>query len=162
MKRGLFLLSTVFVALALVPAATANPPERRAIDSDILIPDQCAFPVLGHIEGGEINRDFFDKAGNLVKQLGVFPGQTSTWTNLETGKSITVSDAGSFHVRFEPDGSGTAVFNGHGPIPNFITGQHGMWYLDGGQITATGDADGNLTSLVVRGNLVDLCTRLAP
>src|SRR6186997_3011860 len=112
MRRVLLLLSTVFVAAALVPAVTANPPDRRTIDSDMLIPDQCTFPVLGHIEGGEINRDFYDKSNNLVKQLGVFPGQTSTWTNLETGKSITVSDAGSFHLRLEPDGSGTAVLTG--------------------------------------------------
>jgi hypothetical protein len=162
MRRGLLLLSTVFIAAALVPAATANPPDRQTIDSDMLIPDQCAFPVLGHIEGGEINRTFFEKAGNVVKLLGVFPGQTSTWTNLDTGKSITLSDAGSFHARFEPDGSGTAWFTGHGPIPNFVTGQRGLWYLDGGQITLTGDAAGNLTLVDVRGNLVDLCTRLAP
>ncbi len=125
------------------------------------VPDQCAFPVLAHIQGGEINRNFFDKAGNLVKQLGVFPGQTSTWTNLDTGKSITVSDAGSYLLRLNPDGSGTLLITGHGPIPNFITGERGIWYLNGGQITATGDADGNVTSVDVRGNLVDLCTQLA-
>jgi hypothetical protein len=158
MRRGLPLLSTVLIALAVVPAAIANKPVGS---QDVPVPDQCAFPVLGHIEGGEIDKTFFDKAGNIVKLIGVFPGQTSTWTNLETGKSITVSDAGSFHARFEPDGSATALITGHGPIPNFITGEPGIWYLDGGQITLTGDASGNLTSVDIRGNLVDLCTRLA-
>jgi hypothetical protein len=163
MLRRLPLLSTVLIALAVVPLATAEKPLREPVPGpgDIVISDQCAFPVLGHIEGGEINTTFFDKAGNIVKLLGIFPGQTSTWTNLETGKSITVSDAGSFHLRFEPDGSGTALITGHGPIPNFITGEPGIWYLNGGQITLAGDADGNLTSVDVRGNLVDLCTQLA-
>jgi hypothetical protein len=158
MRRRLSLLSTVLIALAVVPAATAGKPVPAP--DDMLIPDQCAFPVLAHIEGGEIHTDFFDKAGNLDKQLGVFPGQTLTVTNLETGKSITVSNAGSYLLRLNPDGSGTLLITGHGPIPNFITGEPGIWYLNGGQITLTGDADGNLTSVDVRGNLVDLCTQL--
>ena len=162
MKRRLLLLATAIAALALVPAAIAKPPDRQTIDSDEPIPDQCGFPVLSHVEGDEINRGFFDKDGNLVRILGVFPCQTSTWTNLDTGKSITVSDAGAFHGWFEPDGSRRALITGHGPIPNFIIGQPGIWYLDGGQIALTGDAEGNVTSVDVKGNLVDLCTRLAP
>jgi hypothetical protein len=158
MRRGLLLLSTVLIALAVVPAAIANKPTGSG---DVLLPDQCAFPVLAHIDGGEIDKTFFDKKGN-VKLLGVFPGQTSTWTNLETGTSITVSDAGSTHQWFAADGSAKAVINGHGPIPNFVTGEPGLWYLAGGQITLTGDASGNLTSVDVRGSLVDLCSRLTP
>src|SRR5207248_5968781 len=105
MRRGLLPLSIVLAALVIVPAATANQPEQK-IDRgphDMLIPDQCAFPVLGHIDGNEIDTTFSDKADNVVKVLGVFPGQTLTLTNLDTGKSITVSDAGSFQLRFEPD-----------------------------------------------------------
>jgi hypothetical protein len=163
MRRGLLLLSTVLVALAAVPAATADKPIREIVPApgDVVITDQCAFPVLGHIEGGEIDTTFFDKAGNLVKLLGVFPGQTSTWTNLATGRSITVSDAGSFLLRLQPDGSGTLVLTGHGPVPNVLTGERGIWYLNGGQIRATGDANGNLTSVDIRGNVVDLCSQLA-
>ncbi len=162
MRRGLLLISTV-IALAAVPAATAKQPQRERVPapSDITITDQCAFPVLGHIEGGEIDTGFFDKAGNLVKLHGVFPGQTSTWTNLDTGKSITVSDAGSFSLRLEPDGSGTVSITGHGPLPNEITGAPGIWYLDGGHVVVTFDADENLTSVDVRGKIVDLCTLLA-
>ena len=164
MRRGLLLLSTVLIALAVVPAATANKPEREIVPAptDMLISDQCAFPVLGHIEGGEINTTFFDKTGNPVKLIGVFPGQTLTVTNLETDKSITVVDAGSFHARAERDGSVTISITGHGPIPNFITGEPGLWYLNGGRVVVTFDADGNPTSVGVSGNLVDLCTQLAP
>jgi len=163
MRRGLLLLSTVLVAVAIAPAATANKPTREIVPGpdDFVITGQCAFPVLAHIEGGEIDTTFFNKAGNPVKQIGVFPGQTLTVTNLETGKSITVVNAGSFNARAERDGSVTILITGHGPIPNFITGEPGIWYLNGGQITLTGDADGNLTSVDVRGNLVDLCASLA-
>ena len=92
MRRGLLLLSTVLlIALAVAPVATANKPEREIVPApgDVTITDQCAFPVLGHIEGGEIDTTFFDKAGDPVKKIGVFPGQTLTLTNLDTGKSIT-------------------------------------------------------------------------
>jgi len=162
-RRGLLLLSTVIVALAVVPAATAVGPEREIVPapSDMLIEDQCAFPVLGHIEGGEIVTTFFDKAGDVVKQLGVFPGQTLTVTNVDADKSITVVDAGSFHARAERDGSVTVWITGHGPIPNFVTGETGLWYLNGGRVLLTFDADENLTSVDVSGNLVDLCTLLA-
>jgi hypothetical protein len=167
MRRGLLLLSTALIAFVVVPVAAAVKPAWVPEHEFIAAPpdaplDQCAFPVLGHIEGGEIHTTFFDKAGNVVRLLGVFPGQTSTVTNLETGKSITVSDAGSFDLRFAPDGSGTLSITGHGPIPNFITGEPGLWYLNGGRVFATGDAEGNVTSVEVKGNLVDLCTQLAP
>ena len=50
---------------------------------------------------------------------------------------------------------------GHGPFfPNPITGQPGIWYLSG-QIRATFDAQENLTSIDLTGNLENLCPRLA-
>ena len=163
MRLGLLLISTALIVLAVVPAATANKPEREPVPApgDMVITNQCAFPVLGHIEGGEIDTTFFDKAGNIVKLLGVFPGQTLTLTNLDTGKSITLTNAGSFHASAAPDGSVKVSITGHGPIPNEVTGEPGIWYLAGGHIVLALDADGNLTSVEVRGNLVNLCNQLA-
>jgi hypothetical protein len=163
MQRGLLLLSIVLVAVAIAPAATASKPVREIVPAadDMLITDQCSFPVLGHIEGGEIDTTFFDKAGNPVKQIGVFPGQTLTVTNVDTGKSITLVNAGSFHAAAERDGSVTVSITGRGPIPNFVTGEPGLWYLNGGRVVVTFDADGNPTSIGVTGNIVDLCTQLA-
>ncbi len=163
MRRGLLFLSAVVIALAVVPAATANKPVRETVPApdDMVFTDQCAFPVLGHIEGGEINTTFTDKTGDPVKLLGVFPGQTLTVTNLDTGKSITVVNAGSFQRRAERDGSVTDSITGRGPIPNFVTGERGLWYLNGGRVLVTYDAEGNVTSVDVAGSLVDLCTQLA-
>ena len=166
MRLG-FLLSAFLLALAIVPAATAdkaaNKPERHIVrqTEDPLITGQCAFPVRAHIEGYEIDTTFTDRAGNPVKLLGVFPGNTLTLTNLDTGRSITLPATGSFQVRFRPDGSASAKVTGHGPwFPNPVTGESGIWYQSG-QVSAEFDADGNMTSIKNTGTLVDLCPQLA-
>ena len=164
MRRGLLLLSTVLVALAVVPAATANKPTREIIPApgDRLITGQCTFPVLGHIDGSEIDTTFTDKAGNPVRLLGVFPGNTLTLTNLDTGKSITLGATGTFQLRVEADGSGSGMVTGHGAWPdgNPVTGESGIWYQSG-RVSATFDAEGNTTSIKSTGKLVNLCTQLA-
>ena len=163
MRRGLLLLSTVLVTLAVVPAATANKPTREVIPApeDRVITGQCTFRVLGHIEGSEIDTTFFDRAGNPVKLLGVFPGNTLTLTNLDTGESITLGATGSFQLRVQPDGSGSAMVTGLGAWPegNPVTGEPGIWYQRG-RVSATFDAQGNTTSIRNSGTLVNLCTQL--
>jgi hypothetical protein len=165
MRRGLLLLSTVFVALAAAPLAAADKPTREivAAPDDVTITDQCAFPVLGHIEGSEIATTFTDKAGNPVKLIAVFPGNTLTLTNLETDKSITLGATGSFQFRVERDGSASAMVTGQGawPTGNPVTGEPGIWYQTG-QVSATFDADGNMMSIGFTGHLVNLCPELAP
>lgn len=165
--RRLFALSgliptVVLVALAVVPAATANKPIREvhASQPDMLTTDQCAFPVLGHVEGGEIITTFTNRAGNPIRQIGVFPGNTLTLTNLDTGKSITLVATGQFHAQLKRDGSGVVRVTGHGPsLSHPVTGEPGIWYLSG-RIIATLDTDGNPTSLDSTGKLVDLCPQL--
>lgn len=162
MRLGL-LLSTILLALAIVPAATANKPTREIVPQpdDRVITGQCAFAVRAHIEGYEIDTTFTNRDGNPVKLLGVFPGNTLTLTNLDTGRSITVPATGSFQLRFRPDGSASAKVTGHGPwIPNPVTGESGIWYQSG-QVSAEFDAEGNMTSINNTGTLVDLCPRLA-
>jgi hypothetical protein len=163
MRRGLLLLSAVLIALAVAPVATANKPTREiSSQDDVVITDQCAFPVLSHIEGIEIVTTFSDKAGNPIRQIGVFPGNTLTLTNLGTDKSIIVVSTGSFHGRLEPDGSGFFMTTGPGPfLTNPITGEPGIWYSSG-RFTATFDAEGNLTSANFTGDpLLNLCAQLA-
>jgi hypothetical protein len=164
MRRGLLLFTTILFALAVAPAATSTRPSREVVEAppDIVITGQCAFPVLGHIEGHEIDTTFTDRAGNPIKQIGVFPGNTVTLTNLDTGVSITLSATGSFQVRAEPDGGASAMVTGHGAWPdgNPVTGEPGIWYQSGA-VRATFDANGNLTSVSNTGTLVNLCPQLA-
>ena len=165
MRRGLLLLSTLLIVLAVASAASASKPTREIVpgQADVVFTDQCGFPVLGHIEGGEIITTFTDNAGNFVKEIVVFPGNKSTLTNLDTGKSITLPVTGSASVRLQPDGSVVYTGTGHGLFaPNPVTGEPGIWYLSG-RGTYTVDADGNLTSFpAATGKLVNLCARLAP
>ena len=97
MRRGVLLLSTVLIALAVAPAAIADKPTREIVPGpdDVVFTGQCGFPVLAHIEGVEIHTTFTDKQGNVVKLLGVFPGNTLTLTNLDTGKSVTLPATGA-------------------------------------------------------------------
>jgi hypothetical protein len=162
MRRGLLLLSALLVALAVAPVAAGTKPLRVTHSSqpDAVIDDQCAFPVLSHIDGGEIITTFFDRAGNPDRQIGVFPGNTLTLTNLDNRKSITVVSTGAYHAQVNPDGSGSFSSSGPGPvIPNPITGEPGIWYLRG-RLSLSFDADGNETSASVVGTLVDLCAAL--
>jgi hypothetical protein len=164
MRRGVLLCTTIFIALAVAPAAAANRPIREVIENppDIVITGQCAFEVLGHIEGREINTTFTDRAGNPVKLLGVFPGNTVTLTNLDKGTSITLPATGSFQLRAERDGGASVKVTGHGAWPNGnpVTGEPGIWYQSG-QVSATFDAEGNLMSISNTGTLVNLCPQLA-
>ena len=163
MRRGLLLLSMILICLALAPAASAKKPTRETNPSqdDVVITDQCAFPVLGHIDGIEIVKTWTDDAGNPVKQIVTFPGNRLTLTNLDSGTSVTVMGTGSSQLRAEAGGSVSARAMGHGLFfPNPLTGELGIWYLSG-QGKATIDAQGNVTSAALAGRLVDLCPSLA-
>jgi hypothetical protein len=163
MLRKLLFLSTVLVALAVTTPASASTPTREIHPSqdDVVIADQCAFPVLGHIDGVEIITTWTDDAGSPVKQIVTFPGNTMTFTNLDSGTSVTVMGTGSSQLRAAPDGSVSARAMGHGPFfPNPITGEPGIWYLSG-QGKATIDPQGNVTSAELAGRLIDLCPKLA-
>ena len=164
MRHRLLLLSTVLIALAAVPTVTAAPPAREIIpyQPDHTVLDQCAFPVLWHIDGTEIDTTFFDRSGNVVKLHGTFPGNTLTLTNLETGRSLTLGATGAYHQQINHDGSGSAMVTGHGAWHdgNPLTGEAGIWYQTG-RVSTTWDAAGNTTSLTNSGSLVNLCSELA-
>lgn len=163
MRRRLLLLPTVLICLALAPEASAKKPMREINPSqdDVVIAEQCAFPVLGHIDGIEIVKTWTDDAGNPVKQIVTFPGNRLTLTNLDSGTSVTVMGTGSSQLRAQPSGSVSARAMGHGLFfPNPLTGESGIWYLSG-QGKATLDAQGNVTAARLAGRLVDLCPSLA-
>jgi hypothetical protein len=162
MARKLVLWSTVLGMLLVAPAASASAPIREVhAQGDFVIRGQCAFPVLGHIDGLEIIKTFVDGAGEPVKQIVTFPGNRITLTNLRSGASITVMGTGSSQLRAHGDGSTSARAMGHGPFfPNPLTGEPGIWYLSG-QGTMTLDRNGDITDIALHGRLVNLCPQLA-
>lgn len=69
--------------------------------------------------------------------------------------------AGSFQLRVEADGTGSAMVTGQGAwLGNPVTGEPGIWHQNG-RVSATLDAGGNATSTKSTGVLVNLCTQLA-
>jgi hypothetical protein len=162
MRRIFLFLSTVLLGLTIMPSASASRPIREVHPSqdDVVITDQCAFAVLGHIDGGEVVTTFTDQAGNPVKQIVIFPGNTMTLTNPDAGTSLTIMGTGSSQLRAESDGSLSARAMGHGAFfPNPITGEPGIWYLSG-QGKSSIDPEGNVVAAHLSGRLVDLCPRL--
>jgi hypothetical protein len=163
MRRGFLFLATLLAVLAVAPAASATKPIRviNPSQGDTVIRHQCAFPVFAHVDGPEIITTFLNKAGDPVKQIGVFPGNTLSMTNVRTGASVTFGATGSFHVRALPDGEISVQITGKGPFfPHPLTGEPGIWYLVG-RAKATFDADGNMTSGEIVGQLIDVCAELA-
>jgi hypothetical protein len=162
-RRFSLLSSAIAVFVAISPAASASGPTKEVNPSqgDVVIAGQCRFPVLGHIDGAEIIKTWFDDAGSPVKQIVSFPGNKITFTNLRTGTSVTLPGTGSAQLRAERDGSVSARSMGHGPFfPNPLTGEPGIWYLSG-QGRAILDEDGNVTSARLSGRLINVCPRLA-
>ena len=94
MRRGLLLLSTLLIALAVVPAATANKPIREVnpAQEDVVITDQCSFPVLGHVEGSEVITTFTDRSS----RSGSSPATRSTSpTSIPASQSLSSQPARS-------------------------------------------------------------------
>lgn len=79
-RKLLFALTTLLVALMVMPSAFAFKPVREVHpgQDDVIIAGACAFPVLGHIEGIESVTTFTDRQGNPVKQIATFPGNKLT------------------------------------------------------------------------------------
>jgi hypothetical protein len=162
MRRGLLPLATTVLSLALVPAATADKPSRETgPQPDRTVSGQCAFLVLGHIDGDEVVTTFTNRAGDPIKQISIFPANKLTLTNLESGRSITVVSTGPSMAKIERDGSGFFQSTGHGPsFPNPVSGEPGIWYSSG-RLRLTFDASMNATSVESTGRLVNLCDELA-
>jgi hypothetical protein len=102
------------LALTLAVVARAVPPERSVehVDETFTIPagEECAFPVEVHVVGDIRVTEFFDRQGNLIRDLSVFPGFTVTFS--ANGKSITTPSVAPEHHTFNPDGSVTITITG--------------------------------------------------
>jgi hypothetical protein len=155
------------VALALavgtpVPVSAAEP------DFSIDLPAGVACTVFGlRVEGTgdkRIMREFTDRNGNPVRTLAAGKGFTLTFTNLSTGKSLTLPSSGSVQrTTINSDGTSTVVSTGHNVLILFETdipaGPSTTLYV--GQLVYTVDASGVFTLQSTSGRTTDLCALLA-
>jgi hypothetical protein len=97
-------------AIVLAGAATANPPtlvEQVELDRDVTIPalpETCPFPIVAHIEGTRVVKDFTDNEGNLVRRVIHLRSFKITYTNPLSGKSLSTPLGGPAIGEPLPDG----------------------------------------------------------
>ena len=92
----------------------------------------------------------------------MFAGQTLTVTNLRTEETITVVNAGSVQARAKRDGSVERSRSWVTARFRTRSSEKSPPLVDGGIVVVTLDAEGDPESVTVRGNVVNLCDRLAP
>jgi hypothetical protein len=161
MKRLVVSLAVGAVALAAAPAAFSGMPTITRNPASFSFEDDtdCGFPVFVQGTGTDINISSTGADGT-TRSFDAFTNARATITNLDTGKSVTVSDAGSGHATFNVDGSGTiistgpALFIGFAPLPGI------NWVV--GRWVGSLDSSGNLTIHIVGGTVRDLCAAVAP
>ena len=155
MKRLVVVSLFALASLALVPTGLSDPPtiQRFPIDATFFDDVDCGFPVQIDVAGTDLQII----SGNRV--FDAFPRSTATLTNLDSGRSITVSIAGPGHTTLGADGSVTLV--GTGPALFFLQflGNPGITLLNG-RFVLTIDSQGGFTFSSV-GTTRDLCAELA-
>jgi hypothetical protein len=116
MRRLAVLVACVgLVVLALGAVARAVPPEHSVVQIDDVFtipagPDTCSFPIQGHASGTMRTTTFFDKEGNLIREISVFPQARITFS--ANGKTISTVTPSVEHFTFNPDGSATLTITG--------------------------------------------------
>ena len=165
--------ASVFVGamgVAFAAPAMAVPPSRTPSEPTGLgtVPAgiACAFPISIDLVSGDEGHDFtfFDKNGDVVRQMGT--ARTSMWkiTNLDTDVSYSFKLPGG-HLRLTTasDGTTTVVISGGSVGWNAPTDTPpGPFTLENiGRLVFVIDPNGNGT-LTVTGNQTDLCATVAP
>jgi len=97
-------------------ATNGSPPIMSVISADaIFINDfDCAFPLVEQITGTVRDTLYFDQNGMVIREFisPQFQGAlTVTWTNPETGKSLSSYEASSLIIYYNPDGSFHKLMN---------------------------------------------------
>lgn len=163
-RRPLIVGSVALLALLAAPVAADRPTrtiEPPPEDFVLAAGEACPFAVLVHIGGGAFTITFTDAGQNPVRQFSARLSGTLEVTNLETGKTVVVNDAGPGFIEFHPDGSFTLVGVGPWGFPiDPDTGEPGLFRVMG-RFVMTFDAAGNVTSFEFVGAVKDLCAALA-
>ena len=156
--RALAIAGGVAALLAPVAAtpALADTPVREWVTIDeTFVWDDCGFPVQQHDTLRLRFVSWFDDSGNRQRQVVVAPGARSTYTNLDTGDSVTAVNPFAVHKTDNPDGSVTIAFTGlafaiHGGRKSYVSSGRAVILF-----TETGS-----TLLAEAGPSADLCDAL--
>ncbi len=125
----------------------------------------CGFDLQIDGSGGnQVQREFFDKDGNLVRTLSAGTGSALTFTNLGTGATLALRSNGAVsHVTKGPGGLDTWVSTGHNIIilfpSDFPPGPSTTLYV--GRVEYTVDVNFTFNLLRSSGQKTDICAALS-
>jgi opacity protein-like surface antigen len=162
------ILAALMLTAAQATAANGPPkpvptPGTLSFDAGIACPD---FALQLSSSGGNLHtKDFVDRNGNTVKTIQAGKGFLLTYTNLDTGASVTIRTDGSvMKTTVNPDGTQTVSLTGHNGLILFPTdipaGPTTTQYI--GRIVYNVDpATGIFTLVSTSGSQRDICAELA-
>jgi hypothetical protein len=154
----LVVVSTIIsAALAVAAPARAAAPvhERVVVDSTVTF-DFCGFPVEESLKGTLQTTSWFDESGNRTRETVTAPGLRITWTNGDTGASVSSGNPFVVHKTDNADGSVTVMFTGLGWVMN----SGGSAYVSSGRAVLV-FSEAGVELLAASGPNADLCEALA-
>lgn len=154
----LVVVSTIISAALAVaaPAQAAAPVHERVAVDDTVTFDFCGFPVEENLEGTLQFTSWFDESGNRTRETVTAPGLRITWTNADTGASVSSANPFVVHKTDNSDGSVTIMFTGLGWVMN----GGGKAYVSSGHAVLVFSESG-VEPLAASGPSADLCEALA-
>ena len=160
LKLRVFAAGAMTVALAAVsPGAGAAP------IFDFPAGVACDFRLLVDRQGGHMRcKVFVDKNGDPVRFLTAGTGQALTFTNFDTGTTLSLKSNGAVsQVHVNPDGTYTFVNTGHTILILFPTdvpaGPATTLYV--GRVVFNADSAFNFTLVGSSGTQTDICAALS-
>ena len=160
MRRCLALLVVAIVTslVATGGSAQAAAPVHEWVPIDETFAfDGCGFPVQEHDVLLLHFISWYDAGGVRQRQVVLAPGARITYTNPDTGASVSTANPFAVHKTDNPDGSATIAFTG---LVFMIKGS-GAVYVDSGRELIVFSPDTGVEPLAAAGPSADLCEALA-
>jgi hypothetical protein len=158
--RRIILLVAVALVTSLATAATlaraAGPVHEWASIDETFTWDDCGFAVEEHDVATLHFISWYDASGHRTRQTVTAQGARITWTNPETGASVTTPNPDVVHKRDNADGSAIIAFTGL----VFVIPGGGRAYVDSGRDLIYFSPD-RIELLASSGPSADLCEALA-
>lgn len=156
-KLARVLLAGLMSLLVITPVFAAKP-ETETIPIDIpqYAATECnGFTLLNEAQGRIKVSTHLNKNGDPVKEI-IHYNLAQTYTNSESGQSLTLRSAGPDRVTFNADGSITVVSTGRGEIFT----PDGELVTFRGRVVTNISADGVETVTFQAGKFQDVCSLL--
>lgn len=172
-KAHIFAPFFVFVAtlLTVAPAAVGAPPIKgpapQDFSADLPAGQGCPdFALRIEASGSNVTvRTFVDRKGEPVRILQAGRGYTLTYTNLDTGESLTIKPTGSNRTTVDNGDTLTVTETGTAGIILFPSdtpkGPSSTQFYGRIVYTLIDDGSNTLTSLSSSGTSIDICAELA-